>query len=77
MLFWSRYQTKRCRAKRFTRRLIAFTAGRRAMTGSLGISRRQVLTIAAGAAGASVTGAAAVIGTSTPAKAAKAPQKNC
>jgi hypothetical protein len=56
-------------------RLIAFTAGRRAMTGSLGISRRQVLTIAAGAAGASVTGAAAVIGTSTPAKAAKAPQK--
>ena len=45
------------------------------MTGSLGISRRQVLTIAAGAAGASVTGAAAVIGTSTPAKAAKAPQK--
>jgi hypothetical protein len=45
------------------------------MTGSLGISRRQVLTIAAGAAGASVTGATAVIGTSTPAKAAKAPQK--
>jgi hypothetical protein len=45
------------------------------MTGSLGISRWQVLTIAAGAAGASVTGAAAVIGTSTPAKAAKAPQQ--
>jgi hypothetical protein len=44
------------------------------MTGSLRISRRQVLTIAAGAAGASVIGAAAVIGTSTPAKAAKAPQ---
>ena len=41
------------------------------MTGSQGISRRQVLTIAAGAAGASVTGAAAVIGTSTPAQAAK------
>ena len=45
------------------------------MTGSLGISRRHVLTIAAGAAGASITGATAVIGTSTPAKAAKAPQK--
>ena len=45
------------------------------MTGSSGISRRQVLTIAAGAAGASITGATAVIGTSTPAQAAKAPQK--
>jgi len=45
------------------------------MTGSEGISRRQVLTIAAGAVGASVTGAAAVIGVSTPAQAAKAPQK--
>jgi hypothetical protein len=44
------------------------------MTGSQGISRRQVLTIAAGAAGASVTGAAAVIGTSTPAQAAKVSQ---
>jgi hypothetical protein len=41
------------------------------MTGSLGISRRQVLTIAAGA----VTGATAVIGTSTPVQAAKASQK--
>jgi hypothetical protein len=41
------------------------------MTGSLGISRRQVLTIAVGAAGASVTGAAAVFGTSTPALAAQ------
>jgi High potential iron-sulfur protein len=37
------------------------------MTRSLGISRRQVLTIAAGA---SVTSAAAVIGTSTPTQAA-------
>ena len=45
------------------------------MKGSRGISRRQILTIAAGAAGASVTGAAAVIGISTPAQAAKAPQK--
>jgi High potential iron-sulfur protein len=45
------------------------------MTRSLGISRRQVLTIAAGAAGVSVTGAAAVIGASTTAQAAKAPQK--
>ena len=46
------------------------------MTGSQGISRRQVLTIAAGAAGASVTGAAAVIGASTTAQAAaKASQK--
>jgi len=45
------------------------------MTRSQGISRRQALTIAAGVAGASVTGAAAVIGTSTPALAAKASQK--
>jgi hypothetical protein len=44
---------------------------RRVMTGSQGISRRQVLTIAARA---SVTGAAAVIGTSTPAQAAKVSQ---
>ena len=49
---------------------------RRVMTGSQGISRRQVLTIAAGAAGASVTGAAAVIGTSTPAQAAKVSQNS-
>jgi hypothetical protein len=42
------------------------------MTGSSGISRRQALTIAAAA---SVTSAAGVIGTSTPALAAKAPQK--
>jgi hypothetical protein len=48
------------------------TAGRRVMTGSQGISRRQVLTIAAGA---SVTSAAVVIGTSTPAQAAKVSQK--
>jgi High potential iron-sulfur protein len=45
------------------------------MTGSARISRRQVLTIAAGAAGASITGAAAVIMTSTAAQAAKVPQK--
>jgi len=45
------------------------------MTGSREISRRRVLTIAATAAGASITGATAVIGTSTPAQAAKAPQK--
>ena len=45
------------------------------MTGSRGISRRHVFAIAAGAAGASITGATAVIGTSTPAQAAKAPQK--
>jgi High potential iron-sulfur protein len=42
------------------------------MTGSQGISRRQVLTIAGGA---SVASAAVVIGTSTPAHAAKASQK--
>jgi High potential iron-sulfur protein len=42
------------------------------MTGSSGISRRRALTIAAAA---SVTSAAGVIGTSTPAQAAKAPQK--
>ena len=46
------------------------------MTGSQGVSRRQVLTIAAAGAGASVTGAAAVIGASTTAQAAaKASQK--
>ena len=45
------------------------------MTGSQRISRRQVLTVAAGAAGVSITGAAAFIGTSTPAQAAKASQK--
>jgi hypothetical protein len=45
------------------------------MTGSRGISRRHVLTIAASAAGASIAGGTALIGTSTPAQAAKAPQK--
>jgi len=44
------------------------------MTEPNGISRRRVLTVAAGAAGA-VTGMAAMVGASTPAKAAKAPQK--
>ena len=44
------------------------------MTGSQGISRRQVLTVAA-AAGASVTGATAIIGISTAAQAAKVSQK--
>jgi High potential iron-sulfur protein len=42
------------------------------MTGSQGISRRQILTIAGGA---SVTSAAVIIGTSTPVQAAKASQK--
>jgi hypothetical protein len=45
------------------------------MTETRGISRRQVLTIAAGATGASVASAAAVIAISTPAQAAKASQK--
>ena len=45
------------------------------MTGSNRISRRRVLSIAAGATGASIAGAAAVIGSSMPALAAKAPQK--
>jgi hypothetical protein len=45
------------------------------MTAPQEISRRQILTIAAGVAGASVTGAAAVIGISTPAQAAKVSQK--
>jgi hypothetical protein len=44
------------------------------MTESNGISRRRVLTVAAGAAGA-ITGVAAIVGASTPAHAAKAPQK--
>jgi hypothetical protein len=46
----------------------------RIMTAPTGISRRQALTIAAGVAGASAS-AAAVVGTSTPAQAAKASQK--
>ena len=45
------------------------------MTGSNEISRRQALTIAAGAAGASITGATAVVGTSAAAQAAKVSQK--
>jgi High potential iron-sulfur protein len=45
------------------------------MTGLRGISRRQVLTIAAGVTGASIAGATAIIGTSTTAQAAKASQK--
>ena len=45
------------------------------MTGLRGISRRHVLTIAAGAAGASVAAATAVIGTSATAQAAKVSQK--
>ncbi len=45
------------------------------MNGSNRISRRRVLTIAAGATGASIAGAAAIIGSSKPALAAKAPQK--
>jgi hypothetical protein len=49
-------------------------AGQRAMTGSSGISRRRMLTVAAGAAG-TVAGVAAIVGASTPAHAAKAPQK--
>jgi nitrous oxide reductase len=44
------------------------------MTESSGISRRQVLTVAAGVAGASVAGVA-IVGTSMPAHAAKAAQK--
>jgi hypothetical protein len=54
---------------------LSLTVGRHLMTGSQEISRRQALIIAAGAAGASVTGAAAVIGTSSPAQAAKVSQK--
>jgi hypothetical protein len=45
------------------------------MMGLYGISRRQVLTIAISAVGTSVTGAAAVIGTSTSAQAAKVSQQ--
>jgi anaerobic selenocysteine-containing dehydrogenase len=45
------------------------------MTRSNGISRRQALTIAAGAAGASIAGATAVVGTSATAQAAKVSQK--
>ena len=45
------------------------------MTALPGISRRQALTIAARVAGASVTGAAVVVGRSTPAQAAKVSQK--
>jgi nitrous oxide reductase len=45
------------------------------MTASNKISRRQVLTIAAGATGASIAGTASIIGTSTTAHAAKVSQK--
>ena len=45
------------------------------MTDKKGISRRKILTVAAGAAGA-VSGVAAIVGTSTPALAAKASQKS-
>jgi hypothetical protein len=45
------------------------------MTGSNRISRRQALTIAAGAAGASITGATATISTPAAAQAAKVSQK--
>ena len=44
------------------------------MKDSSKISRRQVLTVAAGAAG-TVAGVTAMVGASTPARAAKAPQK--
>jgi len=44
------------------------------MFGSNRISRRRVLSIAAGATGGSIVGAAAFVGSSTPALAAKAPQ---
>jgi len=44
------------------------------MKDSSKITRRRVLTVAAGAAGA-VAGVTAMVGTSTPAQAAKAPQK--
>jgi hypothetical protein len=44
------------------------------MTDSSKISRRQILTVAAGAAGA-VTGVAATVGGLTPARAAKTSQK--
>jgi High potential iron-sulfur protein len=54
---------------------MALIAGQLAMTGLRGISRRHVLTIAAGAAGSSIACATAVIGTSTPAQAAKVSQK--
>jgi len=45
------------------------------MTESKGISRRRILTIAAGATGASIASTTVMIGTSTPAQAAKVPQK--
>jgi hypothetical protein len=45
------------------------------MTDKKGISRRKVLTVAAGAAGA-ISGVATIVGTSTPALAAKASQKS-
>jgi hypothetical protein len=50
-------------------------AGWFAMTDRDGISRRKVLTVAAGTAGAAI-GVVAIVGASTPAKAAKASQKS-
>jgi High potential iron-sulfur protein len=55
--------------------LITSQQGERLVTGASRISRRQVLTIATGVAGASITGATAVIGTSASAQAAKVSQK--
>jgi High potential iron-sulfur protein len=54
---------------------IIVRAGCFAMTDRSGISRRRILTVAAGAAGA-VSGMAAIVGASTPAQAAKASQKS-
>jgi hypothetical protein len=63
-----------CDAKSITVTSFTTKAGQRAMIESSGISRRRMLTVAAGVAG-TVTGVAAIVGASTPAHAAKAPQK--
>ena len=46
------------------------------MTDKKGISRRKILTVAAAGAAGAVSGVATIVGTSTPALAAKASQKS-
>jgi hypothetical protein len=66
------FQINTTPGERFTISPLIHAARQRIITTSNGISRRQVLT---GAAGASIAGTAALIGLSTTAHAAKVPQK--
>jgi hypothetical protein len=66
------FQINTTSGERFTINPLIHAPRQRIITTSSGISRRQVLT---GAAGASIAGMAALIGSSTTAHAAKVPQK--